>query len=231
MSTEPVKRITPTVELSTEMGGIQVDDLAHATHVAHLAHELFQITWPMHGFGQVEAQLLRRAALLHDCGIVVAYRAHHKESLRIIKRATLPGLAPDEQLQVACIARYHRHALPSKRHAVYRDLTQVSRQRVAELGGILRLADGFDYEHDGGVSHLRGHVLSLADGPLHVLIRAIHTITDHEVLKRVMTRAHEKRDLFEHAFHCRVSIAPELEEPSASLNGKPRRLGSHITSS
>jgi exopolyphosphatase/guanosine-5'-triphosphate,3'-diphosphate pyrophosphatase len=201
-------------EITTIMGGVPVDDLPHARHVARLAQDLFQLTWPMHGFGHAEAELLRRAALLHDAGILVTYRGHHKETLRLIAHAALPGLTQDEQLQVACIARYHRKALPKKHHAIYGDLPRQARERVRELGGILRLADAFDYEHDGAVQRLYGHVMSASGQPAHVLIRAIHHFTDHEALRRVMERAHAKRDLFECAFHCRVSIAPEYEPKS-----------------
>lgn len=218
MSTDQTKHHID-VELTQAMGGIPVDDLPHARHVAHLADELFHLTWPLHGFGHAEEEILRRAALLHDAGILVSYRGHHKESLRLIMRAALPGLTQDEQMEVACVARYHRKALPNKKHAVYQDLSRSAKERVAELGGILRLADAFDYEHDGGVKHLFGHVLSATGQPVHVLIRASHHITNHEALKHVMQRVHEKRDLFERAFHCRVSISPEFDQTIPSLNG------------
>lgn len=208
-SIEPDRVIRDEADVIASMGGIPVDDLAHALHVAHLANELFQLTWPLHGLGPHEAALVRRAALLHDAGLLVSYRGHHKQSLRLIMEGSLPDLTAAEQAEVACIARYHRKALPYKRHPVYRDLDRVARRRVEELGGILRLADAFDYEHDGGVVQLQGHVLSAADQPVHVLIRAMHRITDHEALQRVMRQAHEKRDLFERTFQCRVSISPE----------------------
>ncbi|MBA3827098.1 MAG: hypothetical protein H0X24_24795, partial [Ktedonobacterales bacterium] len=101
-------------ELAFSMGGIAVDDLAHARHVADLAGELFAITWPLHGFGEAEARLLHRAALLHDAGILVAYQGHHKASQRLIIQADLPGLSEAERAEVACIARYHRKVLPQR---------------------------------------------------------------------------------------------------------------------
>lgn len=206
-------RESPDEALAALMGGIPVDDLTHARHVMQLSLDLFQITWPLHGLGPAEAELLRRAALLHDAGILISYRGHHKESLRLIQQAALPGLTDAEQMEVACIARYHRKALPSKRHEVYGDLPRSERQRVDELGGILRLADAFDYEHDGGVSHLYGHVLATPGRSSHVLIRASHHITDHAMLTRVMDQARKKSDLFERALQCRVSISPEMVGP------------------
>jgi exopolyphosphatase/pppGpp-phosphohydrolase len=212
-------------ELAFTMGGVPVDDLAHARHVAFLASELFAITWPLHGFGDDEARLLHRAALLHDAGILVAYHGHHKESQRLIMQANLPGISEAERAEVATIARYHRKALPHRNHPVYHDLSKLARQRVRELGGILRLADAFDFAHDGGVSHLHGHVLSSVGKSAHVLLRVLHHIPDHAEQRDIMARAAMKRDLFERAFHCRVSISPEFEVAAAPSNGHSTAQG------
>ncbi len=211
----------PSAELGGLIGGIQIDDWSHALHVAQLTAQLFQLTWPLHGLSEHEAMLVRRAALLHDAGILVTYRGHHKESLRLIMHATLPGLTPEEQAEVACIARYHRKALPHRNHEIYGALHRVARQRVNELGGILRLADAFDYEHDGGVVQLQGMVLSAAGDTVRVLIRAMHTIADHAALKRIMHQAYAKRDLFEQTFRCRVSISLEPYQAPEPLAGDP----------
>src|SRR5579884_1313210 len=183
-------------EFAALMGGIAVDDLPHAQHVAQLALDLFQITWPLRGFGRGEAALLRRAALLHDAGVLVSYRGHHKESLHLIMQANMPDLSPEEQKEVACIGRYHRKSFPKKRHAVYCDLDRAARRRVSELGGILRLADAFDYGHDGSVTHLYGHVRSTPGKPIQVMLHAGHHIDDPDLLDRVQEQALKKRDLF-----------------------------------
>jgi exopolyphosphatase/pppGpp-phosphohydrolase len=214
-------------EFAYTMGGIPVDDLAHARHVAFLAGELFAITWPLHGLGQDEARLLLRAALLHDAGILVGYHAHHKASLRLIMAGTLPGISEGERAEVACIARYHRKALPQRDHPIYHDLSKLARQRVRELGGILRLADAFDYAHDGGVSHLHGHVLSSVGKSAHVLLRVVHHIPEHAELRDIMAQAHAKRDLFERTFRCRVTLAPEFETTPVTQNGHGAAQGTY----
>jgi exopolyphosphatase/pppGpp-phosphohydrolase len=206
-------------DLARYMGEVAVDDLPHACHVAHLARELFHVTWALHGFGPREMEIVQRAALMHDAGILISYRGHHKESQRIILAATFEGIDLEAQREIACVARYHRRALPRKHHEIFRELPHEARQRVAQLGGILRLADGFDYAHDGGVTHLHGHVLSASDRPATVTVRAMHRIQDPHTLERVVQRAAEKRDLFEHAFHCHVEIVTEPEPASASANG------------
>jgi exopolyphosphatase/pppGpp-phosphohydrolase len=196
------------------MGGIEVDDLAHALHVAKLADDLFHLTLPLHGMGDREADLLLRGALLHDAGISVAYRGHHKESLRLIAHARFGDLTRDEQMIAACIARYHRKALPRKSHSIYRSLPRALQQQVNELGGILRLADAFDYEHDGSVTRLDGHVISNGTSRPQVILCMVHHFADEASLQETLARADFKRDLFERAFHCEVSITAEAESPS-----------------
>jgi exopolyphosphatase/pppGpp-phosphohydrolase len=200
--------------LIAEMGGIPVDDLSHACHVAHLSHELFLLTFPLHGYGVAEERLLRSAALLHDAGIMVSHKHHHKKTLQIIAETPITGLTDAERMEVACIARYHRKTLPQRQHRIYRDLPRLARQRVDELGGILRLADAFDYEHDGRVMNLFGHVLAIPDKTHVVTIHARHRIDDKVTVERILERTHEKRTMFERTFHCRVSIIPEyVPEP------------------
>ncbi len=121
-------------ELTAYMDGIPVDDLEHALHVARLATELFHMTWPLHGCGDAEEKLLVRAALLHDAGIVLAYRKHHKLSMQIILDHPFSDLTENERKEVACIARYHRRSLPKRHHSVYRNFSAEVRKRIYQLG-------------------------------------------------------------------------------------------------
>lgn len=214
-------------ELTAYMDGILVDDHEHALHVARLATELFHITWPLHGFGDQEEKLLVRAALLHDAGILVAYKKHHKHSMQIILEHDFPDLTTGERKEIACIARYHRKALPNRHHPVYRNLSAEVRKRIDQLGGILRLADAFDYEHDGRVSHLYGYVLSTPNKQGMLIVRASHAIDDVDSLQRVMQQAHLKCILFEKAFYTQLSISFENERKDSQLfNGQfPVRNG------
>jgi hypothetical protein len=45
---------------------------------------------------------------------------------------------------VACIARYHRRALPSQTHPGYATLTREDRATVSKLAALLRVADALD---------------------------------------------------------------------------------------
>ena len=48
---------------------------------------------------------------------------------------------------IACVARYHRKALPKSRHVGFRDLSAPARLTVERLAALLRIADGLDRAH------------------------------------------------------------------------------------
>ena len=66
-----------------------------------------------HGLADRERLLLQAAALLHDIGVYVSLRAHHKHSQYILAASQIFGLSHDETAIVANIARYHRGGLRS----------------------------------------------------------------------------------------------------------------------
>jgi exopolyphosphatase/guanosine-5'-triphosphate,3'-diphosphate pyrophosphatase len=141
-------------------------ELGHARQVARLSRLLFD------GLGGVlrlpaEARaLLLCAAWLHDLGWVEGAAGHHKASQRLILADRGLPLGPEQRRLVACVARYHRKALPSPRHALYAELGREERRWVRLLGGLLRLADGLDRGHRGAVRELDVRL-----GPGRVLVR------------------------------------------------------------
>ena len=90
-------------------------DREHAHHVALLANRLFDDLREEHGLGDRERLLLQVAALLHDVGVYVSLRAHHKHSQYILAASQIFGLSDDETAVVSNIARYHRRGLPQRR--------------------------------------------------------------------------------------------------------------------
>ncbi len=116
--------------------------------------------------------LLRYAALLHDIGYVSGYEEHHKTAFKLILAEPLPGLSSREQAVVAHVARYHRGGLPDPaKHAAFADLAAEDQRLVAQLGAILRFADGLDRSHTNAVQDLRcaldGNRLSVTLLPGH----------------------------------------------------------------
>jgi exopolyphosphatase/guanosine-5'-triphosphate,3'-diphosphate pyrophosphatase len=127
-------------------------DEGHAMHVARLAMAICDALAFMFSFGKKERQLLEAAALLHDVGYFISYAGHHKHSYHLVRHADLFGFTPREREIIAQIARYHRKALPKKKHQEFVRLTPQDQLLVRRLGGILRLADGLDRRRAGTVT-------------------------------------------------------------------------------
>jgi exopolyphosphatase / guanosine-5'-triphosphate,3'-diphosphate pyrophosphatase len=127
----------------------------HAKQVQRLALRLFDSLGARLGLTAEDRQVLADAALLHDVGYHISYERHHKHAYHLIVHAELLGVPPTEQVLVANVARYHRGAPPKKRHRNYGALDRPLRQRIKRLAAILRVADGFDRGHVGGVEDLK----------------------------------------------------------------------------
>jgi exopolyphosphatase/guanosine-5'-triphosphate,3'-diphosphate pyrophosphatase len=90
---------------------------------------------------------LTLAAYLHDIGAFIHNRAHHKHSEYIINSLNIARLKEEEVRLIACIARYHRKAIPSLAHPLYSSLPQDQKILVQKLSAILRLANSLDRSH------------------------------------------------------------------------------------
>lgn len=126
----------------------------HATQVQRLALRLFDAFGARLGCVPADRQTLADAALLHDVGYHINYDRHHKHSYHLILHAELLGIAPDEQVVIANVARYHRGAPPKRKHRNYSGLDKELRDRILRLSAILRVADGLDRGHVGAVGEL-----------------------------------------------------------------------------
>ena len=130
-------------------------DEAHARNVAYLAARLFDDLEEEHGLGAHSRLLLEVAALLHDIGIYVGIRAHHKHSHYILSVSEIFGLSREDMSIVANVARYHRRALPAKSHIPYMLLDRQQRVEVGKLAAIVRLANALDADHLQKVRNIR----------------------------------------------------------------------------
>jgi exopolyphosphatase/guanosine-5'-triphosphate,3'-diphosphate pyrophosphatase len=166
-------------------------DPSHAAQVTILALALFDALAEPLRLIAPGRHLLAAAAYWHDTGQAVAEKGHHKHSLRLILETEVPPWSASERLQVACIARYHRKALPRPEHAGYRDLSGEEREQVRVLASLLRMADGLDYSHRGLV---RGVDARLGRSRLDLVVEA-----DAEA-QAELWRAGQKADLFRQVF-------------------------------
>jgi exopolyphosphatase/pppGpp-phosphohydrolase len=192
----------PTSEELHLSGGLLVEDWPHARHVARLSLELFTATQPLHRLDADSQRLLERAAFLHNTGMMIQARRHHKHSFRLINETPLPDFTDQERHEIACIARYHRRALPSTSHAEFASLSRSARKRVSTLAALLRIADALDYSHDGRVLHLAAET-ELCDDKVWAIALWTRPLAD---LDAELEHAYEKADLFEKVFKHKLRL-------------------------
>jgi exopolyphosphatase/guanosine-5'-triphosphate,3'-diphosphate pyrophosphatase len=168
----------------------------HALHVARLALRLFDQTKPLHGYGQREREWLEFAAILHDIGYLINPRQHHKHAYYLIKHSDLSGLTAEEVDIVANIARYHRRALPGKKHDDFAAMPVNAQRIVRVLGALLRVADALDRSQFSVVQNL------------HVTLGKNVTILLHIAGEAELEiwAARGRADLFEKVFHRSVQF-------------------------
>ena len=119
-------------------------ELTHAEHVRRLAASLFDQLAPVHHLPSAMRLPLELAALLHDVGLVISAKSHHKHGEYVIRHAHIPGLSRSQQNLVACLVRYHSKPGPEPHHKLYASLAPRERHVVRELSAILRIAVGLD---------------------------------------------------------------------------------------
>jgi len=175
-------------------------DPAHAVQVCRNAVAILDQMRADGDFDKRARRLLAAAALLHDIGWSMPAAPHHKASRDLILKSGLPGFSEEELRAIACIARYHRKALPKSKHKVYGELPSAVQQQVRQLAGILRIADGLDRSHCSATQALcierlgnrrRIYVVQRSPGPTDIW------------------GAMRKRGLFEQVFGVQVEVVAE----------------------
>ncbi|MCJ7626563.1 MAG: HD domain-containing protein [Anaerolineaceae bacterium] len=130
-------------------------DSMHADQVRMLALRLFDDLQSMHGLGKTARFWLECASILHEIGWIQGRRGHHKASLRIILATPLLKFKNKERLIIGSVARYHRGALPNKKHDHFATLNSTERKEVAILSSLLRVADALDHSHQQLISDVK----------------------------------------------------------------------------
>ena len=146
-----------------------------------------------------EREFLKTASLLHDIGYFIEAKGHNKHSMHLIIENGLDGFTEKETKIIACIARYHRGSLPDKNeHEYYKNLEKSERKMVKRLGGILKLADGLNKEHERIIENIK------IEYDFSNSIAKIILISNNK--KPDISTAIRKRDLFEIGFKCQSVI-------------------------
>lgn len=132
-------------------------DHKHAEHVATFAQQIFRELRHLHALEPKHELLLRVAAILHEVGMFVSAREHHKHSMYLILNTELFGISTEDRTIVALLARYHRRYNPESNHPHFSELSREERMVVFKLAAILRIADALDRSHSQRIKtiHLR----------------------------------------------------------------------------
>jgi hypothetical protein len=135
-------------------------DFPHSERVAVLALQLYDgllaSGWqPALDLVSGRSSLLA-AALLHDVGKSKGQKGHHKKSFDLIRAHGNPlGWKAADLQRAAIVARFHRGALPTRRHKTLRDLLPDEQKATIQLAAVLRLANALDTAHNGQIRRLQ----------------------------------------------------------------------------
>jgi CHAD domain-containing protein len=135
-------------------------DFPHSERVAGFALQIYEGLLRIGWQPAIEAESARftlfAAALLHDVGKSQGEKGHHKVSFDLIRAHGNPvGWEPADLQRAAVVARFHRGALPTRRHKSLRDLFPNEQKASIQLAAVLRLANAFDAPHDGHIHLLK----------------------------------------------------------------------------
>jgi CHAD domain-containing protein/HD superfamily phosphodiesterase len=135
-------------------------DFPHSERVASFALQLYDgllaAGWQPAVDGVSARSSLLAAALLHDVGKSEGEKGHHKTSFDLIRAHGNPlGWKPADLQRAAIVARFHRGALPTRRHQSLRDLLPDEQKATIQLAAILRLANALDAGHDGHIGRIQ----------------------------------------------------------------------------
>lgn len=167
-------------------------DVEHFRQVENLALSLFDALKEEHKLGGRERFWLQCAAVLHDTGLSKQGGKHHKKSAQIILNSTELPFSSKERRIFACIARYHRKALPKPKQYILQGLNSKTVEKICALAAILRVADALDYTHQANVK-----ISSVKAGAKKISVECTSTspsTPEEEAFNK-------KKDLFEKVFN------------------------------
>ena len=172
-------------------------DESHAQQDRKLALTIFDRTKQLHSLKREERYWLECAAILHDIGLSRSKKGHHKSTLRLILNDPKLPFTYKERYIIGSIARYHRKALPSKKHFNLKPVNQIEREKITVLASILRVADALDSSHKSVVQRV-----NVKSFPNHIVLECVvseqHNLEEKSVMK--------KKELFEKVFKSELTL-------------------------
>lgn len=172
-------------------------DPSHPVHVSQLATRLYDSLIPIHHLSLLERNLLECAALVHDMGMLISEKQHHKHVMRMILNTDLPSFEEREKQIMANTARYHRRSFPMQKHREFGEMEENDQQIVRTLASILRIADALD-KSGQGIIEIEECFLEKREFIIHVQNRGPYD--------RELKALEKKKDLFVFTFGADVKL-------------------------
>jgi len=179
-------------------------DMKHAQQVADLADIIFDNVKDTLGLKKGDSLYLLLASYLHDVGMFVYNRAHHKHSEYIISNLNLFRLSSEEIKIIACCGRYHRKGTPTETHFLYNSLPKDKQVLVQKLSSILRIANALDRSHKQKAKKLEVKFNRAQD------ITVTAFVTQNFLLEKIDFM--EKKEMFEEISGNRINLKIQYTE-------------------
>ena len=112
-------------------------DVAQAKRVVNTCQTLFEEAKDSLGLDNEDADLLRRAAYLHEIGLAISHSGYHRHSAYLLEYSDIPGFSQVDQLRMAQLVYAHRRKLKSDD---YEQTLIVAGESLVYLCLLLRLA-------------------------------------------------------------------------------------------
>ena len=154
-----------------------------------MTDQLFSAYKSILGLEEKDRLYLLLASYLHDIGMFLNNRSHHKHSEYLISSLNLFRLTEHEINIIACIARYHRQSSPLKTHLLYNSLASAEQISVQKLSALLRVANALDRSHKQKVKKLEVKFSASGDAAIVVYTHENFLLEKENFL--------EKKELFE----------------------------------
>ncbi len=129
-------------------------DYRHATTVYRHTWSLYQQLQELSSTEEDFSRIVKTAAMLHDCGIVINYYQQNQHILYTMLNLEINGLTHRELVLSAFIAAYHDKKTPVQISNFSPLLSSVDLPAIREVGVLLRLARSLDRSMSGIIEDL-----------------------------------------------------------------------------
>lgn len=166
----------------------------HSKKVEKTSLSLFEHLKPIHCLEDRERDLLSHACILHDIGVYVNERDHHKIGAYLIRKESLLDDYPKQQRRIlSYIVKSHRRVVKNDFAC---EFNNSDRRIILLLGSILRIADSLDSDR---VTECNIIKCSITQDTVSFIVEC----EDIEYIKNLIVK---KSDLFEKVYYRKIEV-------------------------